>query len=132
MAQRTPRNRRRALIVEDETLFAMGLVADMHGLGFADCELAADGQQAFLKATSKKPDIVLMDVNLDGEHDGIEAARWLRCAVCDIPIVFVTAYTDHDTVERIHQQVPDAPVIAKPLYRERLADAVAAVTKPLN
>ena len=87
MAQRTSRVRRRALIVEDEPLFAMGLVADMHGLGFADCELAADGQQAFLKATSKKPDIVLMDVNLDGEHDGIEAARWLRCAVCDIPIV---------------------------------------------
>ena len=74
------------------------------------------------------PDIVLMDVNLEGGREGIEAARWLR-EVCDIPIVFVTAYTDHDTVERIHQQVPDAPVIAKPLYRERLADAVAAVTK---
>jgi hypothetical protein len=36
-------------------------------------------------------------------------------------------YCDHDTVERIHQQVPDAPVIAKPLYRERLASAVAKV-----
>ena len=70
------------------------------------------------------PDIVLMDVNLAGGREGIEAARWLR-EVCDIPIVFVTAYTDHDTVERIHEQVPDAPVIAKPLYRERLASAVA-------
>ena len=45
-------------------------------------------------------------------------------------IVFVTAYTDHDTVERIHQQ-GQAPVIARPLYRERLADAVAAVTQAL-
>jgi len=70
------------------------------------------------------PDIVLMDVNLEGGREGIEAARWLR-EVCDIPIVFVTAYTDHDTVERIHRQVPDAPVIAKPLYREGLAKAVA-------
>jgi two-component system, response regulator PdtaR len=130
MAQRTNRVRRRALIVEDEPLFAMGLVADMHGLGFADCDLAADGQQAFLKATSKKPDIVLMDVNLDGRHDGIEAAGWLRCALWDIPIVFVTAYTDRDTVQRIHEQVPDAPVVAKPLYRECLAQAVAEVSEP--
>ena len=119
---------RRALIVEDEPVFAMGLAADMQALGFDTCDLAADGQNAFLQAMEDPPDIVLMDVNLEGGREGIEAARWLR-EVCDIPIVFVTAYTDHDTVERIHQQVPDAPVIAKPLYRERLADAVAAVTK---
>ena len=69
------------------------------------------------------PDIVLMDVNLEGGREGIEAARWLR-EVCDIPVVFVTAYTDPDTIERIHEQVPGAPVIAKPLYRDRLAKAV--------
>ena len=127
MAQVSPAPRR-ALIVEDEPVFAMGLAADMQALGFDACDLAADGQNAFLQAMEDPPDIVLMDVNLEGGREGIEAARWLR-EVCDIPIVFVTAYTDHDTVERIHQQVPDAPVIAKPLYRERLADAVAAVTK---
>ena len=127
MAQVSPAPRR-ALIVEDEPVFAMGLAADMQALGFDTCDLAADGQNAFLRAMEDPPDIVLMDVNLEGGREGIEAARWLR-EVCDIPIVFVTAYTDHDTVERIHQQVPDAPVIAKPLYRERLADAVAAVTK---
>ena len=127
MAQVSPAPRR-ALIVEDEPVFAMGLAADMQALGFDTCDLAADGQNAFLQAMEDPPDIVPMDVNLEGGREGIEAARWLR-EVCDIPIVFVTAYTDHDTVERIHQQVPDAPVIAKPLYRERLADAVAAVTK---
>ena len=61
-----------------------------------------------------------------GGREGIEAARWLR-EVCDIPVIFITAYTDPDTVERIHEQVPGAPVIAKPLYRERLASAVAEV-----
>ena len=71
------------------------------------------------------PDIVLI-VNLEGGREGIEAARWLR-EVCDIPVVFITAYTDPDTIERIHEQVPDAPVIAKPLYRERLAKGVAEV-----
>jgi CheY-like chemotaxis protein len=123
MAQDSPAHRR-ALIVEDEPIFAMGLAADMQALGFDTCDLAADGQNAFLQAMEDPPDIVLMDVNLEGGREGIEAARWLR-EVCDIPIIFITAYTDRDTVERIHEQVPDAPVIAKPLYRERLASAVA-------
>jgi CheY-like chemotaxis protein len=125
MAQDSPAHRR-ALIVEDEPIFAMGLAADMQALGFDTCDLAADGQNAFLQAMEDPPDIVLMDVNLEGGREGIEAARWLR-EVCDIPIIFITAYTDRDTVERIHEQVPDAPVIAKPLYRERLASAVAEV-----
>ena len=56
-----------------------------------------------------QPDIVLMDVNLDGGREGIEAARWLR-EVCEIRVVFITVYTDHDTVARIHEQVPGAPV----------------------
>ena len=75
---------RRALIVEDETLFAMSLSVDMQALGFANCDLAATGQDAFLKAMEDLPDIVLMDVNLEGGREGIEAARWLR-EVCDIP-----------------------------------------------
>ena len=114
---------RRALIVEDETLFAMSLAVDMQALGFANCDIAATGQDAFLSAMEDQPDIVLMDVNLEGGREGIEAARWLR-EVCDIPVVFVTAYTDRDTVARIHEQVPGAPVIAKTLYRDRLAKAV--------
>jgi DNA-binding response OmpR family regulator len=103
MAQNSPAHRR-ALIVEDEPWFAMGLAADMQALGF-DCDVAANGQDAFLQAMEDAPDIVLMDVNLEGGREGIEAARWLR-EVCDIPVVFITAYTDPDTVERIHEQVP--------------------------
>jgi DNA-binding NarL/FixJ family response regulator len=122
MVEHSPAERR-ALIVEDETLFAMSLAVDMQALGFATCDLAANRQDAFLKAMEDQPDIVLMDVNLEGGREGIEAARWL-CEVCDIPVVFVTAYTDRETVERIHQQVPGAPVIAKSLYRARLARAV--------
>jgi DNA-binding NarL/FixJ family response regulator len=114
---------RRVLIVEDETLFAMGLAIDMQALGFDTCDLAATGQDAFLKAMENEPDIVMMDVNLEGGREGIEAARWLR-EVCEIPVVFITAYTDHDTVARIHEQAPGAPVIAKSLYRGHLAKAV--------
>ena len=117
---------RRALIVEDETLFAIGLEQDMHKLGFDTCDLAADGYQARMYAMSNEPDIVLMDVSLEGGREGIEVARWLS-TLCDAPIIFVTGHTDRDTVERIHQQLPGAPVLSKPIYGDRLADAVSAV-----
>ena len=128
MAQHSPARNRRALIVDDEALIAVALAEVMRGLGFETCDLATDGQDAFLQAMSNQPDIVLMDVNLEGGREGIEAARWLR-EVCEVPIVFVTAYGDEDTVERIRKQVPGAPVLAKPVRAERLADAVTAVTK---
>jgi CheY-like chemotaxis protein len=67
-----------------------------------------------------------MDVCLEGGREGIETARWLR-KVCRTEVVFVTANTDQDTLQRIHEQVPGAPVLEKPVRRERLAEAVAAV-----
>jgi DNA-binding LytR/AlgR family response regulator len=67
------------------------------------------------------PDIVLVDVYLGGAREGIETARWLRL------VVFVTAYTDDATLERIREVVPGSPILAKPFYRERLAAAVTEV-----
>ena len=117
---------RRALIVDDELIFAINLEADMHALGFDICDLAANGQQASKMAMSNQPDIVLMDINLEGGREGIETARWLR-SVCDTPILFITGYTDPDTIDRIHEQVPGACVLSKMIYRDSLAAAVAAV-----
>jgi two-component system, response regulator PdtaR len=121
-----PHRHRRALIVEDEIFFAINLEADMHELGFDICDLATNGQQASVLAISNQPDVVLMDINLEGGCEGIEVARWLR-KVCEAPVVFVTGYTDRDTVERIHEQVPGVPVLPKPVYHDRLAEVVAEV-----
>jgi DNA-binding response OmpR family regulator len=123
MEQKTPY---RALIVEDETLCALNLEAEMHALGFGACDLAPDRNQASKFAMRNQPDLVVMDVNLEGGREGIEAARWLR-QVCDAPVVFVTGCADRDTVDRIHEQVPGAPVLPKPVNYDRLAHAVAAV-----
>jgi CheY-like chemotaxis protein len=98
MAQHSPRpHRRRALIVDDETSFGIRLEADMHALGYDVCDLATNGQQAFLLAMSDQPDVVLMDVCLEGGREGIEVARRLR-EVCDAAIIFVTGYTDRATI----------------------------------
>jgi DNA-binding NarL/FixJ family response regulator len=65
------------------------------------------GKTPFCKQWRICPILFLMDVNLEGGREGIEAGRWLR-EVCNVPVVFITAYTDRDTVERILEQVPGA------------------------
>jgi DNA-binding response OmpR family regulator len=121
-------HRRRALIVEDEFLIAHDLETTMHTLGFDDCDLAPNARQAHSLSMTDRPDIVVVDVCLEGGREGIEVARWLR-EMFDVPVVFVTSYSDDNTVERIYQQVPGAPVLLKPVYPERLADAIAKVSK---
>jgi len=118
-------SRNRALIVEDEFLIALDLEAAMTGLGFEICGLAPNAEEARSLAMSHQPDVVLVDVYLGGAREGIETARWLR-EVCDVSVVFVTAHTDAATVERIREAVPGSPILSKPVYRERLAEAVAA------
>jgi CheY-like chemotaxis protein len=129
MAQRSPLQGGRALIVDDEIFFALNLEADMHALGFDICDLAPNGQQASQLAMNNQPDVVLMDINLEGGREGIEVARWLR-TVCDAPVIFISGYADRETVERVHERVPDAPVLSKPVYGQRLTEAVAAVIPP--
>jgi two-component system, response regulator PdtaR len=118
---------RRALIVDDEFLIAFDLQSSMRELGFDVCTVASNERDAIELAKSSRPDVVVMDVYLGGTRAGIETARWLR-EVCDVPIVFVTAHSDADTMERIHTVMPSAPVLSKPVYQETLANAVSAVT----
>ena len=79
----------RALIVENEPLIAIDLEAILRALGFDVCGLASNPREAVELATSRRPDLVLMDVYLDEGLQGIKAAKWLRDA-CDIPVLFVT------------------------------------------
>jgi DNA-binding response OmpR family regulator len=118
---------RRALIVEDDFMIALDLEDTMSSLGFDVCELAPSANRARSLAMGDQPDVALVDVCLEGGREGIEIARWLR-EVCEVPIVFVTSYNDLDTVRRIEQQVPWAPILPKPVYLEILANAVTAVT----
>jgi DNA-binding NarL/FixJ family response regulator len=124
MSECSPFQGRNALIVEDEVLIALGLKADLEALGFEVCGLAPNAQQAISIAMNDKPDLVVMDVYLNGARDGIEAARSLR-ETFGTQVIFVTAYIEDDgIIERIHRQVPEAPVLAKPLYGDRLASAI--------
>ena len=96
----------------------------MRELGFDACTVASNERDAMELAMSNPPDVVVMDVYLGGTRAGIEAGRWLR-EVCGVPVVFVTAHSDDGTPERIHNIVPGAPVLSKPVYPENLARAVS-------
>jgi CheY-like chemotaxis protein len=68
-----------------------------------------------------------MDVYLKEDCQGIKAAKWLNDA-CDIPVLFVTGHGDKSTLERIHALLPEAPLCAKPIDPDRLAQAIARAT----
>jgi len=120
--------RRRALIVEDEFLIAHDLEASMHELGYDSCDVAANAQQAQALSMGARPDIAVVDVCLEGGREGIEVGRWLR-EMFEVPVVFVTSYSDDDTVARVRQRVPGAPVLPKPIYPERLAHAIVEASQ---
>jgi DNA-binding response OmpR family regulator len=124
MAQSSYSDYPRALIIEDEPMIALGLEAHLRELGFQACDLARNVPQALSHALSNPPNVALIDVNLEGDREGIELARRLR-EECDIPIIFVTGCTDANTVHRIRSEVPGAPVLPKPVWNERLSEALA-------
>lgn len=115
-----------ALIVEDEPFVALDLEDAMSELGFYVCGVAPTQERACSLAASEHPDVILMDVCLEGGREGIDAARWLREA-CRAEVVFITGYTDRATLQRIEEEVPGAPVLPKPVSHAHLAEVVAAL-----
>lgn len=115
--------RLRVLIVEDEMIVAMSLESLVEDFGFEVCAMAATGAEAVTLAKALRPDLILMDVNLIGDMDGVEAARQARETV-DARIVFVTAYGSGEVLDRIQSTVPHAVVVSKPVVGSALLRAI--------
>lgn len=88
------------LIVEDEHIVAMGIKAMLKNLGYTVTGVASSGEEAISKAESTKPDLVLMDIMLKGDLDGIEASKEIITR-SGIPVVYLTACSDRKVLERI-------------------------------
>ena len=89
----------RVLIVEDEMNVAKDLQQKLINLGYTAPEIALTADEAIEKAILNRPDIILMDIELDGALDGIDAASKIRENE-DIPIIYLIAYDDESTIER--------------------------------
>ncbi len=95
----------RILICEDELLVAEDVALTLRDLGYETAGMVATGEEAIRNAEDVRPDLILMDINLAGEIDGIEAVEQIR-AQFDIPVVYLTAYAEEDVFERAKQTEP--------------------------
>jgi CheY-like chemotaxis protein len=89
----------RIMIVEDEAIIATAIKMDLQDMGYEVTSIVHSGEKAVSEAKKEKPDLILMDIALAGEMDGIEAAEKIHF-FSDIPIIYITAYSDEEMVKK--------------------------------
>jgi CheY-like chemotaxis protein len=95
------------LIVEDERLVARDLERRLRRLGYTVVALVSTGIEAIHQALEHQPDLVLMDIRLRGQMDGIEAVTSIRKHL-NVRVVYMSAYIDEATLARAQATQPDA------------------------
>ena len=87
------------MVVEDEGIVALDIQSKLEGLGYEVPAVAASAADAIEKAEQIRPDLILMDIQLEGDVDGIEAATQINRQL-QIPVIYLSAYSDESTLER--------------------------------
>lgn len=108
----------RILIVEDEPLIAENIALYLNNNDFKVSGIAYDGEAARQQIKQNTPDAVLIDINLGAQEDGIDLARFVRKNY-PIPLLFLTSYTDKETIGRAKEAEPDAYIV-KPFNEKAL------------
>ncbi len=110
------------MLVEDEVIVAADVKHRLESMGYEVLGIVDKGEDAIEKAGETKPNLVLMDIVLKGEMDGIEAAQQIR-ELYDIPIIYLTAYSDKKTLERAKITEPFGYVL-KPFEDREIQSAI--------
>jgi PAS domain S-box-containing protein len=114
--------RKRIFIVEDQRLIAADLENTLRKLGYDVVGNAPSGEMAIERTVTARPEVVLMDIRLQGELDGIAAATAIRQRL-DVPVVYLTAYADEETIARAKLTGPFGYVV-KPFNERELRAAI--------
>ena len=112
----------RIMVVEDEAVISMEIQERLTKMGHLVCGTAASGDEAVSVATAKHPDLILMDVQLRGDVDGVQTAERIRDRI-EIPVIYLTAFADDRTVERARHTEPFGYLI-KPFSEKELYAAI--------
>lgn len=112
------------LVVDDEFIIANSLSMQIEEMGYFVCGVAATAREAVELAQIHRPDIVLMDVRLKGEEDGVDAALAIH-ETTDSKVIFITGSREPATMARIELDHATA-VLFKPIYGQQLRVAVDA------
>lgn len=118
------------LIVEDEFLIAAELQTRLNGLGYSVPKIVATGHEALAAIEQQEPDLVLMDINLWGNLDGISVAKIIKERY-QIPIIFLTSNTDDLTFAQARKVEPEA-FLSKPFRAKDLQHAIELVIQKLD
>ncbi|MBN2895122.1 MAG: response regulator [Campylobacterales bacterium] len=110
------------LIVEDESIVAMEMAQTLTQEGYHVVAVAANGHDAYIQALRYQPHVILMDINIKGEDDGIKTAQSIVSQL-HTTIIYLTAFNDDATVERAITTAP-AAYLNKPYRRDDLLTAV--------
>jgi PAS domain S-box-containing protein len=110
-------SKHRILIVEDENLIGLGIEQNLIDFGYQVISVVDSGEKAIECVKIDKPDIILMDVQLNGKMDGIEAARIIQSEF-DIPVIFLTAFSEESTISKVKQFQPIGYLIKPVQVRE--------------
>jgi PAS domain S-box-containing protein len=108
----------RIQIVEDEAIIAMEIESQLQGLGYEVTSIVDTGEKTIEKADEDKPDLILMDIRIKGEMDGVDTAEVIRNRF-GIPVIFSTAYLDQERIERAKITIPFGYVL-KPIQERDL------------
>jgi len=110
------------MVVEDENIVAMEITDRLKAMGYQVCKVVSSGEAALIYAGQLQPDLILMDVMIKGEMDGIEAAARIRHDF-HIPIIYLTAYADEATLQRAKITEPFGYII-KPFVERELYTSI--------
>jgi CheY-like chemotaxis protein len=114
-------------LVEDESIISAVIRDNLERMGHTVCGTASTGEEAVKQVEETRPDLVIMDIMLKGDMDGIEAARRIH-EHFDIPVIYLTAYDEKDTRERANATNP-AAYIVKLLEDRDLRPAIERAVK---
>ncbi len=115
----------RVMVVEDEGVVALQIQESLEGMGYTVAHVAFTGEEAVAKVLETEPDLVLMDIRLTGRMSGIEAARKIRARI-DVPVVYLTAFSDEETLALAQVTDPDGYVL-KP-FEDKSLHAIIEVS----
>ncbi|AUB59133.1 MAG TPA: response regulator [Methanobacterium subterraneum] len=110
------------MLVEDEIIVAADVKNRLENMGYEVLGIFDTGEEAIEKAGELKPNLVLMDIVLKGDMDGIDAAQKIR-ELFDIPIIYLTAYSDEKTLQRAKVTEPFGYVL-KPFEDREIQSAI--------
>jgi CheY-like chemotaxis protein len=118
----------RIMIVEDEAVVALHLRLELTKLGYTVAGTATAGQQALKMIEEVFPDVILMDIHIQGDMDGIETAKRIP-RYLHIPVIFLTAYSEDITLKRAGDTYPYGYLIKPFLDRELHATIKMALVR---